>query len=505
MATTSSFETAIAEINDILCAINLLNWDARTHMPASAAHSRGRQIATLTGIARDRATCSAFFDAMDEAAEALETANTDDIRRRALADTRRTAETLRRIPERVVTEAADLKTRAQAAWAEARAGNDFKAFVPWLRQTVTIQRIIAEGIGYVTHPYDALLGQYEPGMTLARLAELYAALRAGLKPLLEGALAAEPPGAFLTRAFPIDAQRRFAMAMAGRMGFDFSRGRLDDTVHPFEISMTHADVRLTARFSETWLPGGLFALWHEAGHGLYEQGVDPAFTRSAFTTDLVNLYAVGGTSFAMHESQSRLLENRLGRSQRFWQLHYAELRQAFPNQLADVAVDEFWCAVNAARPSLIRVEADELTYDFHIMLRTDIEAALISGDLAVEDLPAAWAERIRADLGLEVPSDREGVLQDVHWSCGMVGSFPTYTLGNIMGAQLFAAARNDAQVSAGLEAGYYRPLAQWLNGAVHRHGRSLTSDEILMRATGRSLDLGPYLAVLGEKVEALVA
>jgi carboxypeptidase Taq len=289
------------------------------------------------------------------------------------------------------------------------------------------------------------------------------------------------------------------------MGFDFARGRLDETVHPFEIAFSPQDVRITARYRENFLQGGLFAVWHEAGHGIYEQGIAPEFARSAFATDLVNLYAVGGTSFALHESQSRLYENRVGRSRRFWDLHFGELHDLFPDQLAGVDADTFWRGVNAVKPSLIRVEADELTYDLHIILRSEIEAGLMAGDIAVKDLPAVWRDKMRAYLGLDVPSDTLGVLQDVHWSSGMVGSFPTYTLGNIMSSQFFAAAEKDAAVSRGLDSGDYRPLTTWLGEKIHAHARALNPDEIVRQATGTGLDMAPYLADLSAKVDALAS
>ena len=289
------------------------------------------------------------------------------------------------------------------------------------------------------------------------------------------------------------------------MGYDFERGRLDDTVHPFEISFTRTDVRITGRFRENWLPGGLFAVWHEAGHGIYEQGVSPDFTRSVFTTDFVNLYAVGGASFGMHESQSRLWENRVGRSRRFWEQNFGALQAEFPEQLADVSVGEFWRAVNAPRPSLIRVEADELTYDLHIILRSEIEAGLMDGSLRVADLPAIWADKVRTYLGLDVPSDTLGVLQDAHWSAGMIGSFPTYTMGNIMSSQLFKAATGVPEIERGLEAGDYAPLRTWLADKVHRHGRSLTPAEIMKAATGKPLGTADYIDDLSRKVAELSA
>lgn len=499
----AAFEAEVARVNDILCAVNLLTWDARTMMPPGGVEARGKQIATLVSLARDVATGVTMLKALDAAESETASLPSDDLRRRALRDARGAIDTLGRIPAALVGAAAELKTEAQAVWAAARAANDFAAFAPVLGRTMATQREIAGHIGYAGHPYDALVGTYEPGMTWARLQKLFAELKAGVAPLLDKARAIPVRGEVLTRRYPIDRQKAFSGRIAARMGYDFDRGRLDDTVHPFEISFTRSDVRITGRFREDWLPGGLFAVWHEAGHGIYEQGVSPAFSRSVFTTDFVNLYAVGGTSFGMHESQSRLWENRVGRSRRFWDRHFSDLRETFPDQLADVSVTDFWKAVNAARPSFIRVEADELTYDLHIMLRCEIEAALIDGSLDVADLPGVWREKMRDHLGVEVPNDTLGVLQDVHWSSGMVGSFPTYTLGNVMASRLFRAAGAVSEVEAGLDAGDYAPLRAWLEANVLRHGRSRTPDEILLAATGEALSTEDYVADLARKVAEL--
>ena len=263
-------------------------------------------------------------------------------------------------------------------------------------------------------------------------------------------------------------------------------------------------MRITSRFRENWLPGGFFALWHEAGHGMYEQNVAPEFTRTIFTTDIINLYAVGGTSFGAHESQSRLWENRVGRSRQFWDIHFGELRDTFPEQLADVTAEEFWRSVNTVRPNFIRVEADELTYDLHIVLRSEIEAALMAGEIAVKDLPGIWAEKMKAYLGQDVPNDTLGVLQDVHWSHGYVGSFPTYTVGNIMSSQFFATATKVPEIETGLATGNYAPLKTWLAENIHSYGRSSSPDETLRRVTGGPLDATAYIGHLSDKVAALI-
>ncbi|WP_237479933.1 carboxypeptidase M32 [Lichenibacterium dinghuense] len=502
MAGTERFDALMGRINDVLCAVNLLAWDARTGMPPAGAAARGRQSATLLGIARDLATGDDMRAALDEARAAVPEA---DPRRTLIEGAEAAVASLRRLPARLVEAAAELRGPAQAAWAACRAADDFATFRPFLERTVAIRREWAEALGYEAHPYDALVGLHEPGMTLARLAPLYAALEAGIRPLLRRALAgAGPEPAWLARRYPVAEQRAFALEMAGRFGYDLARGRLDDTVHPFEVSMGRDDVRITGRFREDWLPGGLFAVWHEAGHGLYEQSVDPALSRTVAATDLRNLNALAGASLGLHESQSRLLENRVGRSAAFWDLHFDEFASRFPDQLADADAEGFWRAVNRARPSLIRVEADELTYDAHIMLRTDIEARLIAGELAVRDVPGAWAEAMQDRLGLAVPTDREGCLQDVHWSSGGFGTFPTYTLGNVMGAQFFAAASAEPAVAEGLGRGDYAPLARWLAEHLHRHGRSRSPARLLRDATGSDLDPAAYLAALAAKVDRLV-
>lgn len=499
------FENEIARINDILCAVNLLTWDARTMMPPGGIDTRGKQIATLAGLARDLATSDKLQRAIEGARSELSGIDVGDRRKLALEQAAEAIDTLSRIPAPLVSAAAELKTVAQAAWSSARAANDFAAFAPLLERTMEMQREIAAAIGYREHPYDALVATYEPGMNWSRLRGLYGELRDGLLPLLAQAKEANVRSEILDRAYPVDKQRAFSSLISARFGYDFNRGRLDDTVHPFEISFTRSDVRITGRFRETWLPGGLFAVWHEAGHGIYEQGISEAFSRSTFTTDFVNLYAVGGTSFGMHESQSRLWENRVGRSRRFWELNFADLQKTFPDQLSDVTPEDFWRAVNAARPGFIRVEADELTYDLHIMLRSEIEAGLISGEIRVADLPGIWRDKVKAYLGLDVPNDTLGVLQDVHWSSGMVGSFPTYTIGNIMSSQFFAAACKETAIEHGLENGDYLPLKTWLNDHVHQYGRSKSASQLLVDATGEDLSVSAYVNDLRRKVEDLTA
>jgi len=497
----SAFLERLGGVNDLLNALSILQWDSRTMMPPGGVASRAHQIATLTGAAREMLLSDETRRLADRAMSETAKLPPDAAERRAVEQTAAAIAFHSRIPGALQKERAELKTIANAAWVQARAASDFAAFSPWLERIVGLARRTADAIGYAEHPYDALVGIYEPGETKRSLGALFGDLRQGIGPILASVLAApEPRADFLERHFPRERQFAFARTLAAAIGYDFERGRLDDTVHPFEISFTRNDVRITTRFYENYLPPSVFGALHEAGHGIYEQGVDPAYTRTPLATDLVGWYAVGGTSFGAHESQSRLYENHVGRSRRFWELHYGQLRDAFPEALADVDAEAFFRAVNRIKPGLIRVEADELTYDYHIMLRVEIEAALMDGSLKVADLPAVWNETIRRELGVEVPDDRRGVLQDIHWSTCQIGTFCNYTIGNVMAAQLFERALADEPaIGAGLESGDYQPLRGWLAHHVHQHGRRYGRDELLTMATGRALDPKPYIAYLGRK------
>jgi len=497
----NEFQQRSAELNDLLCVMNILTWDARTQMPGGGSTARAQQLATLSALARERLTDPAF----EAAARAAQQEAADDLQGRAAAQALDAVGAMRRVPEELTRELTLLKSEAQDAWATAKANNDFGAFAPALTRMVELNRQLADALGYEDHPYDALLNTYEPGLTVKTLLPLFERLRAHHLPLLRAIQAKQEPRTdFLTRFYPADAQKAFSLAAARRFGYDTGRGRLDQSAHPFEISFTRQDVRITTRFQEHFLPGALFGTLHETGHAMYEQGVDPAISRTVLTSDLLGLYAVGGASYGTHESQSRLWENRIGRSAAYWKLHYPELQAAFPEPLGDVDEQSFVRAVNRVATSLIRVEADELTYDLHIMLRVDLEMRLISGELSVQDLPAAWNARIREDLGLEVPDDAHGVLQDIHWSAGMFGSFPTYTIGNVMASQFFEAARQAIpELHAQLGRGEYAPLLGWLTENVYRHGRAYTPHELLVRTTGEGLNPQPYLDYLTEKYTGL--
>jgi len=502
MRTIERVRSHVAEINDLLCAVNLLTWDARTQMPPQGAAARGKQLATLSKVARERLLSRELVGALQEArAESASAEEADELDQ--LADA---LELLQRLPDGLVEVLAEHGSAAQAAWERARADDDMAAFTPALEHMLELQQRLAQAIGYREHPYDALVGLYEPGMTAARLQDLFGALRGGILPLLEGIRASDVVAdrRFLQRDYPESAQRDAALHFARLIGYDLGRGRLDVSAHPFEISFTRDDVRITTRFRRDYLPMSLFGTLHEAGHALYEQGVDPAYVRTVFTTDVPGLYAVAGSSYGTHESQSRLWENLVGRSRPFWRAHFGALRDHFAEQLADVDAETFYRAVNHVEPSLIRVEADEVTYNLHIMLRVDIEMALLDGSLSVRDLPEAWNAGVEATLGLEVPDDARGCLQDIHWSTGLFGSFPTYTIGNVMSAQWLEAARaQEPAITPALERGDTAPLRAWLQENVYRHGRRYSPDALLTRATGRGLAPEPYLTYLDGKYREL--
>ena len=493
----NAFTNRIAEINDLLSAVNLLQWDARVMMPAGGAETRGQQIATLKAKAREMLLDPAMADAAEDML-----AQTADDRERGAAEAVLAARKWHLgVPSALLRRQDEISVLAGRAWERARADGDFALFRPHLAEIISLARQMAETIGYDAHPYDPMVQIYEPGETAASLKALFDDLRDGIKPVLEAALERPKPRTdFLYRDYPAEQQKALCAELAEILGLDFNRSRLDTAVHPFEISFTRQDVRITSRWNPNYLPMSIFGTMHETGHALYEQGVDPALNRSAHTTDLIGLYAVGGSSFGMHESQSRLFENHIGRSADFWALHFERLKRHFPDQLADVSETEFVHAVNRTEPGLIRVEADELTYDLHIMLRVRIEMALMDGSLAVDDVPEAWNAAMRADLGIDVPHDGLGCLQDVHWSSGYIGSFPTYTIGNVTAAQIMARLdETETHLRAAARAGELAPLCDRLGEIVWCHGRSRGRHAVLSAIDADAGDCSAYVNYLREK------
>lgn len=490
-----AFREEAAILSDLAAAADLLSWDQDTYMPPGAAAGRGEQEATLHALRHGRLTDPAYTGLLDELeASGLDPAGSDHAMVRVA---RRTASRAARMPRRLVEELARRTASARVAWARARSEDRFDVFAPELAAVLELKREEADAVGGGGQRYDALLDEYEPGATAASLKAVFEPLKEEQVALLAAIAGSgvQLSDGVLHRAYPVDTQRRVCEATAASFGYDFRRGRLDVTAHPFAIGIGADDVRITTRYDERFLNPALFGTMHEAGHAMYEQGFAPEFHR----TPLAH-----GASLGIHESQSRLWENLVGRSLPYWEGAFPALRAAFPEALGDEDVEGLYAAVNRVESSLIRVEADEVSYNLHILVRFELELALLDGDLAVKDLPAAWNDLYRSYLGITPPSDALGCLQDIHWAVGLVGYFPTYALGNLVSAQLFAAARAALPgLDAGVRSGDFAPLLGWLRSNVHRHGSRYLPAELIRRATGSELDSRHYVDYLKGKYGAL--
>lgn len=461
-------------------------------MPPGAADARAHQLATLQTLAHERF-------ASDEIGHLLDGLNgeTEEEYDRALVRvTRRDYERETKLSADFVSRLALAKSHAMEAWKQARQDDDFAHFAPHLQTILDLSVEQAEALGYADRRYDALLDEYEPGMTGAEVETAFRDLRASLVPIVQTLLDAEQPDdTFLHQPFDTQRQWTYGLDVIRAFGYDFAHGRQDRSAHPFSTSFSVHDCRITTRIAPEFFSTGLFGTLHECGHALYEQGIDPALDRTPLAA---------GTSLGIHESQSRMWENLVGRSRAFWRWAYPTLQQTFPNAVADVDEEAFYRAINRVRPSLIRVEADEVTYNLHVMLRFEMESSLLDGSLAVQDVPERWNATMEEFLGLRPETDADGCLQDIHWSFGLVGYFPTYTLGNLMSVQLFeAAARDLGDLDAQFSEGTFTPLREWLRENVHQYGRARSAAEILKGATGESLSAEPWLAYVREKFGAV--
>ena len=401
------------------------------------------------------------------------------------------------MPQSLVEELTRTASLGQHVWQSARAKNDFKSFQPVLEKTFELKRAQAEALGYEQSPYDALLDDFEPGEVTSNITRVLADLREALVPLA-GAIAGSrrrPDVSILARRYPIDVQEWFSRGAAAKIGFDFCRGRLDVTAHPFCTGLGPHDCRITTRYDERFFNCAFFGTLHEAGHGIYDQGL---------RADLYGLPPAEAVSLGIHESQSRMWENLVGRSRAFWQYFFPAAQQAFPEALADESLDPFYFAINDVRPSLIRVEADEATYNLHILIRFELEQALLADSLRVADLPGAWNEKYVQYLGIRPASDADGVLQDIHWAAGLVGYFPTYSLGNLYASQFFAQAEADlGSLAPQFAVGEFQPLHKWLQEKIHAHGQRYSAAELVRQITGKPLSHAPLIAHLRNKLAPL--
>ena len=488
MSPAAALRERLAELADLGGAARLVQWDQQTMMPPGGAERRGEVMATLERLMHERQTDPALAACIERATSEAQTEEERAIARVAQRD----FEEASRIPVALIVALARERAASTPAWALARETSDFSRFQPHFERLLALKLEIAACTPGVAHPYDALLDTFEPGATTAGVRTIFAQLADGLVPLV-AELTAAPMPARLPGPFPVEAQRTLALEIARSFGFTDEGWRMDDAVHPFAESVARSDIRVTSRWSAENL-SGVFATMHEVGHGLYEAGVGADLDRTTLDS---------GVSLGIHESQSRMWENHVGRSEAFWSHWLPRAQQLFP-ALADLDLATFLRAVNVVEPTLIRVEADEATYALHVILRFELEVALIEGDLAVADVPAAWNERMHELLGVPVPDDAHGCLQDVHWAWGELGYFPTYTLGDIASAQLWDAARAALPgLDASLAEGDCAPLRGWLGEHVHRHGRAVDPPELLLRATGSALDPASLLRYLSEKYRAL--
>ncbi len=466
-----------AEIALINSTGSVLGWDQETYLPERALDHRARQLSYLTGKAHGLLISKRTQKLLEKAeaevpADATQAANVRELRRALDRATK--------LPQKLVREESEVCTHAKAAWVEARKASDFARFALHLEKVLGIARRKAELFGYDDDPYDALLGLYERGAKTREVAALFETLKPQLSEIARKAVAKSSRVKAEARRgrYPIKQQQVLNREIAESLGFDFRAGRIDTTPHPFCTTLGPCDVRLTTRYDETNFLSSLFGVMHEAGHGLYEQGLPKAD---------FGLPSGSADSLGIHESQSRLWENHVGRSPGFWQTWLPRAAELFPH-LRRVKFEDFMRDVLRSEFSFIRVEADEATYDLHILLRFGIERRLMKGELAVNDVPKAWNEAYRELFGVTPPDDRRGCLQDIHWSMGGLGYFATYTLGNLNAAQLFAAAKREKKIAAGLEKCDYAPLLAWLRKSVHSRGGSLTPQEIITQASGKPTD-----------------
>ncbi len=477
-----------AEIALITSSESVLSWDQETYMPERALAYRARRLSYLTGRAHGLTT-SARTRKLLERAEAEKPEN--ELQRANVKGLRRIIDRATKLPQRLVEEETEVTTRAKAVWAVARGKSDFSMFAPHLEKILGLARRKAELFGYEDEPYDALLDLYERDTKTREVAARFAAMSSPLAEIARAAVARskERKKGVLKGRYPLRQQQILNREIAESLGFDFGAGRIDTTAHPFCSTLGPGDVRLTTRYDEANFLSSLFGVMHEAGHGLYEQGLPgPDYGLPSGTA----------ASLGLHESQSRLWENHVGRSRLFWAKWLPRAQELFPH-LRKVGLDDFMQEVMRSEFSFIRVEADEATYDLHILLRFGLERRLVRGALAVKDLPRVWNEEYRELFGLTPPDDRRGCLQDIHWSMGGLGYFATYTLGNINAAQLFAAAVRQRRIAAALERCDYAPLLKWLRDNVHAHGAAKTPQEIMQLATGRPADAKWHIAHLRQR------
>ena len=486
------FKHRMMEITDLGRAEALLGWDQQTYMPRGGAEDRGNVLETVAGLSHRMFTSADMGEMLAELVPYAENLDPDSDDACLIKRTAHDYEKMTRVPGEWVAEFARITTLAQVAWEEAKTENRFEIFQPHLEKVVELRRAYADFFKPYDHIYDALLDDFEPGMKTSEVQAIFDALRPQQVQLLKE-IAAQPvvDDAFLHIPYDEQGQWDFGVDVITRFGFDWNRGRQDKSMHPFTTSFGIDDVRITTRFDPERAASALFSTMHEGGHAMYEQGIAKSLRRYPLAN---------GASMAVHESQSRMWENLVGRSKSFWTFFYPNLVKRFPSQLANVTLEQFYRGINKVEPSLIRVEADEATYNLHIMLRMELEIAMLEGRLQAGDLPQAWNQKMSEYLGVTPPNDREGVLQDVHWSGGMMGYFPTYALGNLVSAQLWEKIHQDLPgLDDQIRQGKFDDLLGWLRVNVHQHGAKFQPQVLVKRVTGSTIRPEPYMRYLRTK------
>ncbi len=488
----AQLKAILGEVADLNHVAALLGWDQQTYMPSGGAAARGYHLATISRLAHEKFTSDEVGTLLEDLKKETRGLAPDSDEARLVRVAARDHEKSIRVPPEFVAEFAQVTTKAHEAWVEARRNSDFAVFRPHLEKILELQKRYISFFPPADHPYDTLLDNFEPGMKTAEVREIFDTLRPKQVELLQAITAsAQVDDSFLHQDFPEKEQWDFGVDVITKFGYDWTRGRQDKTAHPFTTSFSINDVRITTRFMEDFLPSALFGTMHEAGHGMYEQGVSQAYERTPLAD---------GASLAVHESQSRLWENLVGRSIPFWEHFYPGLQERFPAQLGNVDLQTFYKGINKVEPSLIRVEADEATYNMHIMLRLELEIDMVEGNLEIKDLPAAWNAKMEEYLGVLPPNDAQGVLQDIHWSGGMMGYFSTYALGNLISVQLWEKiGQAIPDLSEQIRQGKFDALLGWLRQNIHQYWRKYEPQELVQKVTGSKITPEPYLRYLQSK------
>ncbi len=492
-AKLQELKTRLLEVDDLNRAGAVLSWDQTTYMPPGGAEARGRQLATLGRLAQEKFTDAAVGKLLDDLQSYEESLPYESDDASLIRVTRRNYLRAVNVPPSFIAELMAHSAMSYQAWTEARPANDFRRVQPILEKTLDYSRKMADFFPGYEHIADPLIDFADYGMKASDIRRVFGELREKLVPIVKAITSQTPADdSCLHKTYPEAKQLEFGLGVIKKYGYDFKRGRQDKTHHPFCTTFAIGDVRITTRVKEDDLGDALFSTLHEAGHAMYEQGVNPAFDGTPLA---------GGTSAGVHESQSRTWENIVGRSRGFWEHFYPELQATFPDQLKGVSLDTFYRAINKVQPSLIRTDADEVTYNLHVLLRFDLELEMLEGALEVRDLAEAWHERYMTDLGVTAPDDRDGVLQDVHWYGFAIGGvFQGYTLGNILSAAYYdSALKAHPEIPSEIGQGKFDTLHTWLRENIYQHGSKFTADELTKRVTGNSLQIDPYIRYLKTK------